>query len=106
MLCPGEIDPKTGEQIAPDSCVPYKNGECAAHCPKQCGEKEMLCPGKMDPKGCQEPDFCHHGSKYFSNATWSLISLKNLFLFIYELSKKNLRSIFEYSCKVIFPHAT
>ena len=75
MMCPGPWDPKTGEQTGPDYCMPYKNGECAAHCPKQCGEKEMLCPGKMDPKGCQEPDFCHYGSKYFSNATWSLIGL-------------------------------
>merc|ERR1711963_852844 len=70
MMCPGPWDPKTGEQIAPDSCVPYKNGECAAHCPKQCGEKEMLCPGKMDPKGCQEPDFCHHGKFCPVNCDW------------------------------------
>jgi len=70
MMCPGPWDPKTGEQTGPDSCMPYKNGECAAHCPKQCGEKEMLCPGKMDPKGCQEPDFCHHGKFCPVNCDW------------------------------------
>ena len=88
-MCPGPWDPKTGEQTGPDSCMPYKNGECAAHCPKQCGEKEMLCPGKMDPKGCQEPDFCHHGSKYFSNATWSLIISINKISFLKYIFLQN-----------------
>ena len=62
MVCPGQWDPKTGEQTTPDTCMPMKNGDCMNHCPLDCG-KDMLCPGKMDPKGCKMPDTCAPGSK-------------------------------------------
>ena len=57
MVCPGMWDPKTGEQTAPDTCMPMKNGDCWNTCPMDCG-KDTLCPGGMDPKGCPMPDTC------------------------------------------------
>ena len=60
------MDPKTGEQTGPDMCMPHKNGECAAHCPQQCGEKDMMCPGKTHADGCKDADYCVAGSKFFS----------------------------------------
>ena len=63
MMCPGEWDPKTGEQITADFCIPNKVGDCINHCPIKCGENEMMCPGKMDPYGCKMQDTCHSGSK-------------------------------------------
>ena len=62
MMCPGQWDPK-GEQISPDTCMPHKNGDCAAHCPQQCGEKDMMCPGKTHADGCKDADYCAAGSK-------------------------------------------
>ena len=63
QTCPGKMDPKTGEQISADYCMPNKNGECAAHCPQQCGEKDMMCPGKTHADGCKDPEYCVSGSK-------------------------------------------
>ena len=71
MVCPGMWDPKTGEQTAPDTCMPMKNGDCWNTCPMDCG-KDTLCPGKMDSMGCKMPDMCVPGSK---------------FLFIHDLSQ-------------------
>ena len=71
MMCPGQWDPK-GEQISPDTCMPHKNGDCAAHCPQECGEKDMMCPGKTHADGCKDADYCAAGSK---------------FIFIYNLGK-------------------
>ena len=62
-MCPGEWDPKTGEQMTPDFCLPYTVGNCWNHCPIKCGENDMMCAGKMDPKGCKMQDTCHSGSK-------------------------------------------
>merc|ERR1711902_457062 len=47
MVCPGQWDPKTGEQTTPDTCMPMKNGDCMNHCPLD-GGKEMMCPGKWN----------------------------------------------------------
>ena len=57
MVCPGMWDPKTGEQTAPDTCMPMKNGDCWNTCPMDCG-KDTVCPGAMDPKGCMMPATC------------------------------------------------
>merc|ERR1711978_858810 len=59
MVCPGMWDPKTGEQTAPDTCMPMKNGDCWNTCPMDCG-KDTLCPGKRDPKTGEQatPDTC------------------------------------------------
>ena len=62
MMCGGEWDPKTGDQMTPDFCIANKVGDCANFCPVKCGENDMLCPGKEGPDGCKMPDFCHYGS--------------------------------------------
>ena len=64
-MCPGEWDPKTGEQMTPDFCIPNKVGDCPSFCPMKCGENDMMCPGKMDPNGCKMPDTCISGSTFF-----------------------------------------
>ena len=74
IYCSGTWNEDWTEQITADFCIPMQNGDCWNYCPTQCCKDSVMCPGKMDPKGCKEPDFCHHGSKYFSNAIWSLIS--------------------------------
>ena len=58
MMCPGTWNEDWTEQITADYCMPYKNGDCSAYCPKQCGKEEILCP-RMDPKGCPIPDTCY-----------------------------------------------
>ena len=69
LVCGGDWDPKTGQQMSADYCIPNKNGDCPASCPAKCGENDMICPGKMGgPGGCQSSDYCHHGSKYFSDS--------------------------------------
>ena len=67
MHCPGTLDPKTGEQITADFCLPQKSGDCENHCPVSCGEHEILCPGHIDPyTGCSmSPDMCENGSMFF-----------------------------------------
>jgi hypothetical protein len=55
------LDPKTGEQTAPDTCMPMKNGDCMNHCPMDCGKDMMFLPGKMDSMGCKMPDMCMPG---------------------------------------------
>ena len=74
MMCSGTWNEDWTEQITADFCIPMQNGDCWNYCPTQCCKDSVMCPGKMDPKGCKEPDFCHHGSKYLSNAIWSLVS--------------------------------
>ena len=74
IYCSGTWNEDWTEQITADFCIPMQNGDCWNYCPTQCCKDSVMCPGKMDPKGCKEPDFCHHGSKYFSNAIWSLVS--------------------------------
>ena len=62
IMCHGEWDPKTGEQITADFCIPNKVGDCINHCPSmKCGEN-MQCPGKVDAMGCKMPDTCIPGS--------------------------------------------
>ena len=89
-MCPGQWDPK-GEQISPDTCMPHKNGDCAAHCPQQCGEKDMMCPGKTHADGCTDAEFCVPGSK---------------FIFIYFLGKchilKKVECVFCYKDKRVY----
>ena len=68
MMCSGTWNEDWTEQITADFCMPMQNGDCWNYCPTQCCKDSVMCPGKMDPKGCKEPDFCHHGSKYLSNA--------------------------------------
>ena len=63
-MCPGQWTPDWKEQITADTCMPNKNGECAAHCPQQCGEKDMMCPGKTHADGCTDADYCVAGSKF------------------------------------------
>jgi len=70
MMCPGSWDPKTGEQTAPDTCMPHKNGDCAAHCPQQCGEKDMMCPGKTHADGCTDADYCVAGKFCPADCNW------------------------------------
>merc|ERR1739844_647322 len=70
MMCPGPWDPKTGEQTGPDSCMPHKNGECAAHCPQTCKDGDMLCPGKTHSDGCTDADFCVPGKFCPANCDW------------------------------------
>ena len=72
MMCPGPWDPKTGEQTSPDTCIPHKIGDCAAHCTQECGEKDVMCPGMTHADGCKDADYCVAGSK---------------FIFIYNLGK-------------------
>ena len=67
MMCGGEWDPKTGDQVTPDFCIANKVGDCANFCPVKCGENDMLCPGKEGPDGCKMPDFCNHGSRYLDS---------------------------------------
>ena len=57
-MCPGEWDPKTGQQMTADFCIPNKVGDCINRCPVKCGEKDVICPGKMDAMGCKMPDRC------------------------------------------------
>merc|ERR1712223_130624 len=57
MSCPGQYDPKTGEKITADTCMPMKTGDCHNYCPKQCQEHEHVCPAK-DENGCLKPDTC------------------------------------------------
>ena len=57
MSCPGQYDPKTGEKITADTCMPMKTGDCHDYCPKQCQEHEHVCPAK-DENGCLKPDTC------------------------------------------------
>ena len=64
MMCPGTWNEDWTEQLTADYCMPYKNGDCPAYCPKQCGEKEMLCPGKEHTDGCKDADYCVAGSKF------------------------------------------
>ena len=65
MMCPGKMEPQTGEKMSPDYCIPNKVGDCANFCPVECDwEKQIMCPGKMEPNGCKMPDFCHHGSMW------------------------------------------
>ena len=73
-MCPGEWDPKTGQQMTPDFCLPNKVGDCPSFCPMKCGENDMMCPGKMDPNGCKMPETCHSGSKFL---IYSQISFLN-----------------------------
>merc|ERR1711992_375261 len=61
MMCPGPWDPKTGEQTGPDTCMPHKNGDCAAHCPQTCKDGDMMCPGKTHSDGCTDADYCVSG---------------------------------------------
>ena len=63
MMCPGPWDPKTGEQIGPDTCIPHKIGECNAHCPMTCKDSDMMCPGMTHSDGCKDADYCISGSK-------------------------------------------
>ena len=64
QVCPGKMDPKTGDQISADYCFSKEDGfGCTIHCSMNCGEKETLCPGKVDSDGCKEPDYCYPGSK-------------------------------------------
>merc|ERR1712045_518723 len=42
MMCPGTWNEDWTEQITADYCMPYKNGDCSAYCPKQCGKDEMM----------------------------------------------------------------
>ena len=58
IYCSGTWNEDWTEQITADYCMPYKNGDCSAYCPKQCGKEEILCP-RMDPKGCPIPDTCY-----------------------------------------------
>merc|ERR1711884_996118 len=69
MVCPGMWDPKTGEQTAPDTCMPMKNGDCWNTCPMDCG-KDTLCPGKMDSMGCKMPDTCVPGKFCPAQCDW------------------------------------
>jgi len=69
-MCAGDWDPKTGQQMTADFCIPNKVGECANHCPMKCGENDMMCPGKMDPNGCKMPDTCNPGKFCPANCDW------------------------------------
>ena len=63
MMCPGKMEPQTGEKMSPDYCIPNKIGDCANFCLVECDwEKQIMCPGQMEPNGCKMPDSCHHGS--------------------------------------------
>ena len=62
-MCPGEWDPKTGQQMTADFCIPNKVGDCPNFCPMKCGDNDMVCAGKMGPDGCKMADFCNAGSK-------------------------------------------
>ena len=75
MLCPGEIDPKTGEQ-ASDFCMKRTKGHCIQSCPTKCGNDKIRCPGPPDYNnpGCRLPDHCIPLSK-------------SKFLFIYDFSQ-------------------
>jgi len=52
MSCPGQWDPKTGEQMTADTCMPMKTGDCWNQCPQKCGESEIWCT-KEDDNGCE-----------------------------------------------------
>ena len=58
MMCPGDWDPKSGQQISADYCIPNKNGDCPASCPIKCGENDQICPGPKGDDGCQIPGNC------------------------------------------------
>ena len=59
MMCPGDWDPKSGQQIMADYCIPNKNGDCPASCPIKCGENDQVCPGPKGEDGCQiMADYC------------------------------------------------
>ena len=64
--CPGSRDWTTGEQIAPDFCIPEKIGHgpgaCWNHCPKDsCPDGSVLCQ-RVEPNGCPGSYICHPGS--------------------------------------------
>ena len=58
MMCPGITDYKTGKQIGPDTCIPWKTGNCFNYCPVYCYENEQKCPGGMDYHECPMHDSC------------------------------------------------
>ena len=64
MECAGPWDPKTGESTGPNTCMPYKIGECHAHCPISCYDSEVMCPGITHSDGCKDADYCISGSKF------------------------------------------
>ena len=65
IQCSGSRDPKTGEQLTPDFCIPRTigpgPGACMNHCPKDCPEHSVACQ-RVDPYGCKGPYTCEHGS--------------------------------------------
>ena len=65
MPCSGEWNEDWTEQLTADYCIPFKSGDCQNHCPTKCGKDEIVCPGHKEYDGCQSPDFCASGSKYF-----------------------------------------
>ena len=64
-MCSGEWNDDWTEQLTTDYCIPSKVGDCQNHCPTKCGKDEVVCPGQKEYDGCQSPDFCASGSKYF-----------------------------------------
>merc|ERR1719412_3534415 len=58
QTCAGPTDPKNGNQIGPDVCIPEKAGNCMMHCPVSCPEGNMVCPGPMGPDNCPTPSLC------------------------------------------------
>ena len=65
LQCPGARDPKTGEQLTPDFCIPrtigHGPGACMNHCPKDCPEGSVACQ-RDEYNGCKGPYICHPGS--------------------------------------------
>jgi len=58
QTCYGGMDPKGCPM--PDSCLPFKNGGCAEHCPVNCAANEIMCSYGSDPTtDCHLGDFCH-----------------------------------------------
>ena len=59
QTCAGPTDPKNGNQIGPDLCIPEKAGNCMMHCPVSCPEGMTVCPGPMGPDNCPTPALCY-----------------------------------------------
>ena len=57
QTCAGQVDPATGNQIGPDTCIPQKAGNCMMHCPVYCPAGMVVCPGPM-VDGCPGAPAC------------------------------------------------